>query len=60
MLAKAIFTEMSPNAFPEIDEVYLKYGVSTVVKIHIAVFCVMTQCCSLYQGLEKYILTLSH
>jgi hypothetical protein len=53
MLAKAVFTEMSPNVFPEIDEVYLKYGVFTVVKIHIAKFCVMTPCCSLYQGLGE-------
>jgi hypothetical protein len=52
MLAKAIFTAMSPNPFPEIDEVYLKYGVLTVVKNHIAVFCVMTMCCRPYQGLE--------
>jgi hypothetical protein len=48
MLARAIFTAMSPNSFPEIDEVYLKYGVFTMVKIHITVFWVMTTCCSLY------------
>jgi hypothetical protein len=31
--------------------VYLKYGVFTVVKIHVAVFCIMKLCWSLYQGL---------
>jgi hypothetical protein len=44
MIATALFTAMSPNPFPEINEVYLKYGVFTVVKIHVAVFCIMKLC----------------
>jgi hypothetical protein len=30
-LAKAIFTDISPNPLPETYEVYLKYGAFTVV-----------------------------